>query len=136
MVNYPDQLCEYYAKRTQGPFTFHILGLNIPDPGVLTPRSKNWMMSKIMEIGAFKTDYDILVISAQKARWVSRAVSSGWLSSQERNTMMTTADLILCGDDHIYRRQNDVDQYYDGTEAIWMNIGQPCSTTGSGRGCS
>jgi hypothetical protein len=135
LVQYEDQLCEYYAKRKQGKFTFHMIVLNVPDPGVLTPRSKAFMMDQLNRItAAGKTNYDVVIVVAQKARWVQRAEAKGWISRAERDTLMTVADLILCGDDHIYRRQNEFDADYDGTEALWMNSGQPCPNTGSGQG--
>ncbi len=134
LVPYDDQLCDYYAKRIQGNFTFHIISVNVPDPGVLASVSKNFMMNKLNALSSTKTDHDVIVVMAQKASWVKRAQDKGWLSRAERDTIMTVADLVLCGDDHIYRRQSEFDGQYDGTEAIWMNVGQPCASTGSGRG--
>lgn len=135
MVPYDDQLCDYYAKRIQGKFTFHIIGINIPNPGVMAPVTKNFMMSKLNQIAAAgKTDYDVVIVNAQQAKWVQRAKDRKWMTAAEVDTLMTVADLILCGDDHIYRRQSEFDAVYNGTGAIWMNVGQPCVSTGAGRG--
>lgn len=134
LVPYPDQLCDYYAKRTQGAFTFHIISVNCPDPGVLAERSKNFMTNKLYELATEKTDYDVIIVLAQKANWLERAESKDWISRDERDAVMTIADLTVNGDDHIYRRQSNFDGDYDGTEALWMNSGQPCWNTGSGRG--
>lgn len=134
LVPYPDQLCDYYAKRIQGAFTFHIISVNFPDPGVLAARSKDFMMNKLYALAATKTDHDIIIVLAQKNNWLQRAQDKGWISRAERDALMSIADLTVCGDDHVYRRQNNFDADYDRTEALWMNSGQPCSTTGSGRG--
>ncbi|MBM4152484.1 MAG: hypothetical protein FJ220_03045, partial [Kiritimatiellaceae bacterium] len=128
LVPYPDQLCDYYVKRKQGNFTFHIISVNVPDPGVLAARSKDFMMNKLYELAAIKTDYDIIVVLAQKNNWLKRAQDKGWISRAERDAFMSIVDLTVNGDDHIYRRQNNFDADYNRTEALWMNSGAPAST--------
>jgi hypothetical protein len=128
LVPYKDQLVDYYVTRKQGKFNIHIVVVHYASPGVLDARSKNFMMNRLRSLSATRTNYDIIVVIAQRAEFLRSAQSAGHMTRAERDTVMRVADLVVCGDSHIYARQTMFDKDYDGKEALFMNSGAAYQT--------
>jgi hypothetical protein len=121
---YDDQLVDYYAKRSKGGFTVHVLGLHYGDHSAFALPTKNFMISKLKTLAATKTDRDIIVVLAHSIdKFFLNAIAGKYMTQSEADLVMNTADLVCDASVHKFWRHRDYDGKYDGNEALWINTG-------------
>jgi hypothetical protein len=72
---YEDRQVDYYAKETHGEFTLHIIAIHKGDKSALARRSADFMIQKIEELSASKTEHDMIILVAHDEKWLHR----GWV---------------------------------------------------------
>lgn len=129
---YADQYTDYYVQRSFGAITVHLVIVYKQDRGAFFPASSAFLYNKVMEIGAEKTEHDLVILAAHDERWFWRSAREDYdfcgytrpFTAEQLKEMLSNSDLILCASDHRFRRCHEEDSFGITNGALVVNTGQ------------